>query len=444
MREIQWQIYGTTIIHPLSLTLILLMGILILFLEKPRSIVIPVLIGSFFITEMQRIVIASLDFNMMRILLIFGWIRIILRGETRGFRVNRIDSLIILYAVSKVLFYSLQWRTSAAFINGLGGMYTLLGFFFLFRAVVRGLEDIIWVFKVLAVICVPIALAMFLEYLTHQNIFAVFGGVPSITIVREGRLRGQAAFSHPILAGTFGATLLPLFTVLWLREAGKKSLFIIGTAAAFAITFFSSSSGPVISLAAGILGVALWPLRRSMGAVKWGVVAMLVLLQIVMKAPVWALIARVGVVGGSTGYHRFALLDNFIRRFGEWFLLGTRSTAHWGWGLQDVTNQYVRIGVNGGIVTLLLFLSIIYFCYKAIHKSLLSFTERWQKYTAWALGSALFAHLVSFIGVSYFDQIIVSWYLLLAMISTVESVLLRRGAYVYAYRIENESCLIGT
>jgi hypothetical protein len=34
----------------------------------------------------------------------------------------------------------------------------------------------------------------------------------------------------------------------------------------------------------------------------------------------------------------------------------------------------------------------------------------------WALGSALFANVVAFLGIAYFDQTMVAWYALLAMI----------------------------
>jgi ABC-type Mn2+/Zn2+ transport system permease subunit len=37
----------------------------------------------------------------------------------------------------------------------------------------------------------------------------------------------------------------------------------------------------------------------------------------------------------------------------------------------------------------------------------------------WAMGAALFAHAVTFISVSYFDQNFVNWYLLLAIIGTL-------------------------
>jgi hypothetical protein len=44
------------------------------------------------------------------------------------------------------------------------------------------------------------------------------------------------------------------------------------------------------------------------------------------------------------------------------------------------------------------------------------------KYFAWALGAALFAHAVTFISVSYFDQNVIIFYLLLASISVLRVV----------------------
>jgi hypothetical protein len=45
-----------------------------------------------------------------------------------------------------------------------------------------------------------------------------------------------------------------------------------------------------------------------------------------------------------------------------------------------------------------------------------------QRAMAWALGVSLFAHVVSFIGVSYFGQIQVVWFMLLAAITSLAAV----------------------
>jgi hypothetical protein len=359
---------------------------------------------------------------MLRILILFGWARLVLRSEYHGIRLNILDKVMILWTVAGIISYTFLWETWQAFINRLGVSFDTLGSYFLIRCLVRDFHDIIYTIKALAVICVPLAIAMLIERATGRNAFAVFGGVPEFTLIRDGRLRCQGAFAHPILAGTFGASLLPLFLSLWWQGKGSKMFAIIGGIAVSTITFTSSSSGPIMTYAAGLAGLSLWPLRHHMRLMRWGMAYFVIALHLLMQAPVWALLARVTVVGGSTGYHRYYLFDEFIKHFNEWWLWGLKSTAHWGNHLFDVTNQFVRIGVDGGLVTLSLFIILIVLCYKSLGQTLwFSGIERRERLLIWTLGASLFAHVASFWGVSYFDQIIIALYILLAMISTVDS-----------------------
>ncbi len=73
------------------------------------------------------------------------------------------------------------------------------------------------------VILVPLVAAMLYEKATGRNVFAVLGGVSEMTLIREGKLRAQGAFQHPILAGTFGATVLPLMVGLMrMKDRGLR------------------------------------------------------------------------------------------------------------------------------------------------------------------------------------------------------------------------------
>jgi hypothetical protein len=130
---------------------------------------------------------------------------------------------------------------------------------------------------------------------------------------------------------------------------------------------------------------------------------------------VWALIGRLDAVGGSSSYHRYELIDQFIRRFGEWWAVGTRSTADWGWYLGDTANQYVDIGVTGGLFSLLLFLGIIVVAFSRLgtRRQL----EDADEFRIWTFGCALFSHLLAFVGVIYFDATQIAWYALLAVIA---------------------------
>src|SRR5574337_898991 len=329
----------------------------------------------------------------------------------------------LLWAASGTIAYTLLWRTSGAFINRLGGSFDIIGIYFLTRFLVRDFDDIVSVAKSFAVVSIPLAAAMVIEKENGRNLFSVFGGVPDFTYVRDGKLRCQGAFAHAITAGTFGAALLPIFVSFgWLRGHGKM-LMVLGVVSATIITVSSASSGPAMAYMAGILGLFMWMLRAKMRPVRWGFVALLVALHIVMKAPVWALLARARIFGASSGYHRFNLFDQFVHRFREWWLFGVRSTEGWGYYLFDVTNHFIRIAIDGGLVTLVLFIFILAYSFQTVGIAVKAGEDDARKRIYWALGASLFVHVVSFMGVSYFDQIKIVLYILLAMISAL------RGAY---------------
>lgn len=414
-----------TFITPIGIGFILLAGLL-MFLLPRRLALLPVILVTCYMTIGQRIVIASLDFTLLRILILIGWARLIVRNELRPIRWTVIDKVLLAYVVSSVLTYTLLWQTAGALIYKLGGAYHAIGLYFLFRFLLRDIEDVKRAVRMLAIFVVPLAVLMLVEKVTGRNGFAVFGGVPEFTVAREGVLRCQGPFRHPILAGTFGATLLPLFVSLLWEHGRRRLLALIGFASSTVIVLTAASSGPVFAYLAGLLGLCVWPFRRYMRPALVGVLVALISLHLVMKAPVWALIGRVRVFYGSTGWHRYYVIDRAIAHLSEWWLIGTKSTAHWGpYVLQttkqfDVTNQYVGEGIGGGLLTMILFISILVYGFKSVGRAVrLARDESLRvRLFVWGMGAALFAHAVGFISISYFDQNVVNWYLLLAMIST--------------------------
>jgi hypothetical protein len=388
-----------------------------------RHALIPVIVLTCFMTMGQRLIIGGLDFTMLRVLLLVGWARVILRREIQLGKLNAIDKAIIAFAVSSIVTYTLLWGTVGAFVNRLGFAYSALGAYFLFRMLLRDTDDCLRVVKVTAVLVIPLAAIFVYESVTGENVFAVFGGVPPATTIRDGRLRCQGPFGHPILAGTFGATLVPLFIGLWRQPGRIKPLALAALASCGVIVYASASSGPVVALLGGLFGVALWPLRKYMGAIRWAVVAGLVALALVMKAPVWFLIARISIVSGSTAYFRAYLIDRAIANFWDWWLIGTRSTRAWAdasLGLHDRTNQYIAIGADGGLVSLVMFVAMIALSFRAVGNAVrgASPASSSLRFCVWTFGAALFAHAVNYSSVSYFDQNFINWYLLLALIST--------------------------
>jgi len=166
----------------------------------------------------------------------------------------------------------------------------------------------------------------------------------------------------------------------------------------------------------------MWPLRKKMRAVRWGIVAMLIGLQLVMKAPIWHLLTRTAGVFGGSGWHRAMLIENFVYHFFDWCLIGTKNNPNWGWSMWDVDNAYVGAGLTGGLLGFILFLAVFVYAYRMIGvaRRKAEGSPRDAR-LIWAIGAALFANTVAFFGIVYFDQSIVAWYALLVMISVISN-----------------------
>jgi hypothetical protein len=273
------------------------------------------------------------------------------------------------------------------------------------------------VIRVLAILMIIMAPFMLVEHFTQHNYLSILGA-PPISGIRDGSIRAQGSFGHPVVAGTVGAMLLPLFVGLWWQGKGFRALAGLGVVSSLGMAFASASSTPMMTTAAGIMGLLLWPYRARLRILRWSFVLSLVVLQLFMKAPVWMLISRTGGLIGGSGYHRAMLIDGFIRHFGEWCLVGTRNNADWGYDMWDVDNAFVAAGVGGGLITFVAFLAMLVYAYKRIGKSRrLARKSRRDERLIWAIGACLFANTVGFFGIVYFDQSTLVWYSVLAMVS---------------------------
>jgi hypothetical protein len=433
--------YNRTQIHAVALALTLAMGVAMLVVRRDR-VVIPLLIVACFVTHAQRIVVGGLDFSMLRILVLFGWTRVLMRGELRDFRPQLLDKALLLWLLIGTLAYSLGPRGSTgAFIFRLGVMFDAAGIYFLFRVLLRDVRDVDRAVTVFGWIALALAGPMLFEHFTRWNVFAALGGVHEITAIRDGRLRCQASFSHPIMVGNFGASTAALLGALWMGAPRRRAWTGAALLASTLIVILSSSTGPLIAFLSALLGWSVWPLRRSMRSVRWVAGLVILALHLVREKPVWHLIGRISSITGGTGWHRYRLIDEAIAHFDEWWLAGTRTTLHWNLptGPSDITNQYVLEGVRGGIGTVLSFVAVLAFGFRTVGacvrrasalRALPRFPARQAALLGFGLGVCLFAHSVAFIAVSYFGQLESIFYLQLAMIPSLAAALERVPAPV--------------
>lgn len=418
---------GSGSIHLIGFIFAAAMGILLISLPR-RLALLPIILTVCYMTIGQEVVIAGLHFSIMRLMILFGWLRLIVRGELRRIRFNEIDKLLFTWQASRVTMNTLQVGTTNAFIEMSGYAYDAVGMYYLLRFLIRDLEDVPGIIEQIAGAIVPLAMLMLIETSTASNMFSVFGGVEANTMVDEGgRLRAQGPFRHPILAGTFGATLLPLFLGLRFQDRRFRHLANAGILAATIIVLTAHSSSPVVAYVLVVIGMMLWSLRDRMRVIRWGVLFALIGLHLIMKDPVWALYGRLSELIGGTGYHRTMLITATVGHFDEWWLMGTHYTAHWmpyRLGLDptmvDMTNQFIYEGVLGGLVTMVLFIALISLGFRAVGR-LVHFAETVNPFPGrilvWSLGVSLCAHVTSFMSVAYFDQNVVMFYFILASIS---------------------------
>jgi hypothetical protein len=201
---------------------------------------------------------------------------------------------------------------------------------------------------------------------------------------------------------------------------------MIGALASATMVFASASSGPLMSTIFATIGLLLWHVRSHLGTLRWTLICLYVLLMAVMKSPPYFLIARIDLAGGSTGWHRTRLIESSLEHIGEWWLAGTDYTRHWmpygvAWSPNhaDITNQYLQMGVVGGLPLMLMFILLIAKAFSIVGRSV-SITQRSQPehaFFCWALGASLFAHATTFFSVAYFDQSIVFLYVTIAAIA---------------------------
>lgn len=418
-REASGLVYNQTSLTYLGFAVLLLLGLATLNLPKKHRI-LPLAVLACFIPAGQRIVVFSCDFTILRILVLFGWARVLTRREDQEFSWKTIDKLFIAWTCCSAAAYILLRGTSGAIIFKLGHMFDALGLYFLFRLWIQDWADLFRIIRYFMILSIPVALFFFIEQRTGRNLFSVLGGVPAITGIRDGRLRCQGAYVHPIAAGVFWASMFPLFMIFLIHRGKETILAFFGIISSLLIVVFCASSTPVASTAAAIAAICLYPFRKSMRLIRWGAVITIVGLHFSMEAPVWALIGRTDLAGGSTGYHRFQLVDQTIRRVGEWWALGTTSTAGWGHFLFDVANQYVSEAVRGGLITLVLFLCIIGFSFRGVSRmARLTENDPLRRLASWLVGVSLFSHCTSFVALHYSHQTSMVFYMIIAITASL-------------------------
>jgi hypothetical protein len=411
----------------LIVILFIILTALLLFGLPRKWAAVPLVVGATYMSMDSSFDVAGLHLTGSRILLLFGILRVMSKGERITGRLNKLDRVLTAWGVWTVCSSCFHDDIVGALVFRFGMVLNVLGFYFLIRVFVEDLETFLRVCKIILIALLPIAIEMIYEAKTGRNLFSVFGGVSDFSDIRGGKVRAQGPFDHSILAGTVGAVCLPLALLLW---KSNRQLALLGLVATLCMVVASRSSGPAMTLIFVCIGLGLWRFRRYMRLIRWSAVLGVLVLAMVMNAPIYYILDRIDITGHSTGWHRAALIHGAITHLDDWWLGGTDYTRDWtpeaGYDKNDtdITNHYIRMAVWGGLPMMALFIWSLVIAFRMVSKALRdNRSAPFQvQFLFWTLGCILFAHVTAMVSISYFDQTVFFLYFVLAAISTLQAV----------------------
>src|SRR5262245_19993892 len=164
--------FGTTVVHPLGLTVLVLLCIA-MFMIPRRWAFVPMLILACFISPAQRVVIGGFNWDFARIVVLAGWLRLMFRREIRPLLWGPLDKCVVWFTVSGMAIYFLDYQTWDAFKYRLGWGYDVIAFYFYLRQVFHADMDVKRVAMAFALLSVPVAAFFAYEFETQRNVFSV-------------------------------------------------------------------------------------------------------------------------------------------------------------------------------------------------------------------------------------------------------------------------------
>ena len=412
--------------NPVGASVFCIIALLVVVAPRRWSL-LGMMAGVLYLTQRQQLVIGGLNLFAIRLLGLMAFARVLARREFSFGRLNGLDkSLVGLYAFATLVFL-LRSKEGLAFQIGLM-VDTLLGYF-AFRGLIQNKADFVWLLRGLAVLLIPYVVMLAVERMTLNNLFSILGG-GNYTWIRDGKLRCMGSFRHPSLLGTLGASFFPLYVGLFFSRPDRMYAKL-GIALSVLIVLASNSGGPMNALFFGVVGWMLWGVRARMQMVRRCLLASVVILHLVMKAPVWYLLAKSSALTGGDGWHRAYLIDMAVNDLGKWWLAGMplAETSDWfpytieATGAADITNQFIAFGLTAGLGATALLILMLSRAFRWTGHAMQ--VERSQvvgghdERFLWGLGVMVIVHIVTWFGIIYFDQTYILWLMQFAALSAI-------------------------
>jgi hypothetical protein len=203
-----------------------------------------------------------------------------------------------------------------------------------------------------------IALVIAIESTTHTpftyEIFnSIFGGRQRRQfVVRLGLMRAFGPFPHPILAGIFLASFLPLYILGGIRGWPR----LLGVLAAIG-SFFTVSSAALLALVMSLLLLAYNWLTEKVANFGWRLfLAMACVtafaLEVFSQNGAFAVLTRYASLNTVTARHRILIWNHGTKNVAEnpWFGIGYNDWERPVWMLESIDHYWLLLAIQFGVI----------------------------------------------------------------------------------------------
>jgi hypothetical protein len=294
-----------------------------------------------------------------RFLLIPGAVYMIASGLRGAIRIGWVDVLIILASAWVSLALFMTTPAGDAFTAAIAQTTDIALAYFFGRFTLRSLRDLRLFLVLMAPGLALIAATMVLEAVSHRLIIQdIFGRLTGrgtnfrVSDPRFGLFRAFGPFPHPILAGIFLSSFLPLYFLSGLRGWPKY----MGIFAAFC-SFFSVSSAALLGLVVGgALMIYGW-LSERIANLTWRLFFLasaifVFVAELATGAGSFGLIMRFASLNSVSSYNRVLIWEFGTRSVAKhpWFGIGYAEWERPAWMSTSMDHFWLLVAVRFGII----------------------------------------------------------------------------------------------
>ncbi|MBE7636397.1 hypothetical protein GUA87_06035 [Sneathiella sp. P13V-1] len=398
-----------------TIAIAVLLSLIVLYV-KPGTALAIVLASTLLWPEYLRIPMGPALMSVSRILALVLFTKFLLNGRFRGMRGNLADVLMLVYWVWLLAANIIENQSLDYLTRAIGELLDLILIYFVARLSLQREVDFKQLVVVLSVLAIYIGALAAYEAVTGSTFYKQFLQYrPWVTVFGEVEIEKRLGFYRATVSESihiyFGITMSIIGGLLVTLHTmtRKKLLTLVGIAFAYLGVVSSFSTGPWIAALSFLLFRQMKNHTAKIKPLLLTGLALLSILHLISERGIHYVGSYLGL-NSATAWYRGRLIDVAFSELGSYWLFGYGSNLPHYWGgmvdgrpIIDIVNHYILVAVYGGLMALVLFLSITWLAYRNIFKLKLHTLPKKERYVGFSLIAILFSLNVAMLSVSFYD-----------------------------------------